>query len=1286
MRRIRRAAKVAWMTTAILAVAFALMLSSVRLLLPLTQHYRAELQEWITEALGRPVEVGRTAARWNRFGPELALFEVVIRDPENTRSVLRFAEMHIGIDLLTALWHFDLQPTAIRVIGSQLEIERLANGRIQVQGIAANTGTEQEGDEAGTAGLAWLFTREHLLLEDLDLTLIDQRRDPKHVRLADIDIELRNNGDRHQLAGRVQLTSAIGDHIEFAANTEGEANAPSQWQGEVFLSVSGLKLAQLARQIPDLQEVLQEGSGNLLVWGNLSQGKLAEMVGRVELAGLEIQNGELNTGYPAITGDFVWRREADGWSGGVNRLILDNGRNAWPASTCAIRWREAQDGQPTAMAATLSYLPVEPLVSLAVALPMVPEEWRTRLVNLQPEGAVENLATQFVNRHPAAYQVAANVHDLGVRRWERFPGATGVSGRLQLDQDGGNLRLNSDALTLELSRWFEQSLPAIEAEAQIAWERTDTGWQFGAEGVRASNADARTVAVAAGEWHRERGVFLDISAHIEEARGSNVSPYLPTKRMPVNTVKWLRRSIVDGHVPGGAFVYRGWGRSYPFLENEGRFHIAFDVEEAVLDYLPEWPRIEGIKANVEFEQASMRIHAETGRSLGVVLSQARADIPNLKRNPTLSVSGNVSTSVVDAVNFLAQTPLTGGFRDTLQELRVTGAAQLELAIDARLKEGAIPRVNGVMAIDKASVAMPGWPAGADAIKGELRFTEHSLTAKGMTARVLKGQAQVDVDVPLGARAKTAKQGTVSARGAVQARELSVLLDHPISKALAGTTKWHAVWQVPSRRGQKNRVEVTSNLQGFAVDLPAPFGKTVKQTTPLNIIVDATQPKQSTVTVRYHQALDAALRFSRGRTTKLARGEVRLGGGTAFLPTEPGVLVSGDIERLPVSDWRRALGGWGKQWDLGATPIQRVVLRIGELILNAKVVKGVRLAVAKEEGYWQGFLAGDGAKGSVRIPLRVSDSPLVLSLDYLKLISLTQEEEEEKNLLSNPRNLPPLEVKIDRLWLDEEELGELMLRSIRVKEGVRIPRFQVSGKTLTVEAQGDWLGDGQRNRSTWEASLKSPDLGKALRTLGYAEGIKGGKTEANVQLSWPGPPSSPDFSGMRGRVSLSVKSGRIVDLDPGAGRIFGLLSVQALPRRLILDFRDLFLKGFTFDEITGQFRIDSGDAYSDDLLVVGPAAKLKVIGRTGLARRDYDQLVKVDPNLAGTLPLAGWAVGGPTVGAVLLFFQKMLGKDFDESSGIYYRVTGSWNAPEVVRVQTEGSTRDEPDPSASNRDR
>ncbi|GAB4359742.1 MAG: YhdP family protein [Gammaproteobacteria bacterium] len=1271
------------MTTAILAVAFAVMLSSVRLLLPLTENYRAELQELIAEAVGRPVRVGRTAARWNRFGPELALFDVEIRDPEDTRPILHFAEMHIGVDLVAAIGQLDFLPTSIRVAGLQLEVERLADGRVGVQGIAADGGSDEANAEGLRGGIAWLFSRERLMIEDLDLTLVDRRRRPERIRLSDIDLELRNSGELHQLAGRVQLTTDIGRQIEFALSAEGPATEPDRWRGEIYLSVSALQLSQVARQVPQLRNALEAGEGDLAMWGELAEGRVGTLTGRLALTGLVLQGETERRRYPALSGNFFWRREASGWAAKISRLVVNDGVNAWPAADYDLRYRAADDRQPLALAARLSYLNIDSLASLVSLVPAVPEKWRTALTEMQPAGVVENLTARIANHRPLLYQVSATVRDVAVQRWERFPGASGVSGILQADQRGGRLNLDSEALSLDLSRWFEHPLPPAKARAQLSWQRTDTGWRFRVEDAEADNADARAIGVAEAEWHKERGLFLDLSVFLEEGRGASISPYLPEKRVPVNTLKWLQRGIVDGRVPRGAFVYRGWGRRYPFSGNDGRLHVDFDVEEAVLDYLPGWPRLEAIKANVEFDQTSMRIRAEAARSGGALLSKVRAEIPNLKNRPTLSLSGMVEASVPDALQFLGETPLTRRFRDTLLELQTAGEASMALAIEARLKKGSTPKVDGRVQITAGRVALPGWPAGVEAIAGELRFSEKWLRAKGLRAKVLARDATVDIDVPIGPYAEKVEQGAVTLRGSADEKGLRTLIDHPVAGALAGSSRWEAVWHVPSREGHRNRLEVSSSLAGLAINTPAPLGKRADERRRLRLTAELTGPGQSRVHLRYGEVLDAALQFARqGGRPYLQRGEVRLGGGNAYLPAQSGLLVSGDLERFPFYEWRRVSGQRSGGWGFGSTPLRRVVLRIGELVLSEKSIRDVRIAVAREGGYWRGVLAGEGAKGSVHLPLRQGRAPLVLNLEHLRLTSLPEPARKPRDLLSDPRMVPPLEIRIDQLWLNGQAIGSVILESSPTAEGLRIRQFRVTGEVLTVDAQGDWQGDAKQNRATWEATLKSPDLGKALRALGYAEGIKGGSTEANLVVSWPGSPATPYLARLRGRVSIKVKKGRIIDIEPGAGRIFGLLSVQALPRRLLLDFRDLFLKGFTFDEINGRFRIDNGDAYSDDLLVEGPAAKLKVIGRTGLARRDYDQLVKVDPNLAGTLPLAGWAVGGPTVGAVMLFFERLLGKEFDESSGIYYRVTGSWDDPKVVRVRSEKTDANEDDPETS----
>jgi uncharacterized protein YhdP len=147
----------------------------------------------------------------------------------------------------------------------------------------------------------------------------------------------------------------------------------------------------------------------------------------------------------------------------------------------------------------------------------------------------------------------------------------------------------------------------------------------------------------------------------------------------------------------------------------------------------------------------------------------------------------------------------------------------------------------------------------------------------------------------------------------------------------------------------------------------------------------------------------------------------------------------------------------------------------------------------------------------------------------------------------------------------------------------------------------------------------------------------------------------------------MDNGQLLEVDPGVGRVFGLLSLQALPRRLILDFRDVFSKGFAFNRIAGDFDIRNGQAVTSNLVMKGPAARITVAGRVGLAERDYDQRVTVIPDVAATVPLVTTLMQGPGVGAVVLLLKKLLEPEIDKAATIRYTVTGPWANPVIDRL-------------------
>jgi uncharacterized protein YhdP len=203
------------------------------------------------------------------------------------------------------------------------------------------------------------------------------------------------------------------------------------------------------------------------------------------------------------------------------------------------------------------------------------------------------------------------------------------------------------------------------------------------------------------------------------------------------------------------------------------------------------------------------------------------------------------------------------------------------------------------------------------------------------------------------------------------------------------------------------------------------------------------------------------------------------------------------------------------------------------------------------------------------------------------------------------------------------------------------------------------------------------LGSMLDAFGFAGIIEGGRTFARIDATWSGAPTAFALANTNGTLEIGVDDGRILDVDPGAsGRLFGLLSLREIPRRLSLDFSDLFKSGMSFNSIKGTFALADGNATTDDLIINSPAADITISGRTGLRSKDYDQEMVVIPRAGVALPVVGALAGGPVGAAAGLVVQTLIGKKLNRAARSRYRVTGSWEKPIITLIGKDIAKGDE----------
>jgi len=151
----------------------------------------------------------------------------------------------------------------------------------------------------------------------------------------------------------------------------------------------------------------------------------------------------------------------------------------------------------------------------------------------------------------------------------------------------------------------------------------------------------------------------------------------------------------------------------------------------------------------------------------------------------------------------------------------------------------------------------------------------------------------------------------------------------------------------------------------------------------------------------------------------------------------------------------------------------------------------------------------------------------------------------------------------------------------------------------------------------------------------------------------------DFATLSGDMNLEASKGQFVKLNPGAtGRLLGLISLQGIPRRLSLDFNDVFSDGFAFDSIGSKMSVQNGVMHTDRLQIDGPAARVVMHGEVDLKQETQHLNVNVQPELGGTAAL-GMAIVNPVAGAATWVASKLLRNPLGQILSYNYLVTGSW---------------------------
>ncbi len=1264
-RRLRVARRGVAYTVALALVLVAVLLGAASQVLPLAESHPQRVAAWLSERAGRPVAFDRVETAWTRRGPLLKL--------DNLRIGAGSQAFTVGDTEMLVSVYAGLLPgrafSELRLRGLDLTLERAADGRWQVRGLP---GQQQAGADPLSAleGLGELQVIGGKLAVVAPSLGIEASIPKVHVRL-------RVDGDRVHAGVRAwpHLDAAPMDAVLDFDRKRGDGRA-----------YAGARQADLAAWTALLRGqgiVVEGGVGRAEAWATLQDHRIAAVAIDAVLDDVALRGSPIEAGAapPRSRFDHVEARAGfrlieGGWRVDASRLRI--GRTGAMQKLDGLL---VAGGERYAVQA--SQVDAGPLFATLALSDRLSPGLRRWLHAARPEAVLRDV--EIAGRRNGPLRAHAVVAGLGFDSVGSAPGLHGLGG--VVDGDGNGFALRFDPLAEVSFDWPEGFgvVHQVKLRGEAGGWRAGDGWRIGTTALR---IDARTkfgsygANARGGLWWQGDGSrpWIDIAADIDDTSVPVAKSFWLRKSMPATAVRWLDTALVAGQVTGGHAVVSGDLDDWPFRNDTGLFEARGRIEGATIRFDEGWPAAQGLQADTVFTGIGFEVTG-AGRLGDVGIRRIRAGIDDYRGGAlTVDAQGQGDASQLLAV--LKQSPLQKEHADTFANVRASGAADVGFALKLPLQRGPGLSIDGSVALKDAKLADARWNLALDQVDGRAVYSRGGFGAEALSVRHEgePGRLSLRVGSPyVRDAANVVEAGLVASMGAAElidrAGEMAWLKPY-----LSGRSRWTlgiAVRKSPPGKPAPATLQLQSDLVGTTLGLPAPLRKAAGA--PLATTIETPLPLGSgDILVGFGDVMAVRARSSKGQTgVRVALGAQRV---DEAAPAS-GLVATGRTDSLDAIDWiALARGGEGE----GKVPLQRIDVTARRLQLIGGTFPDTRVVVAPAA---RGAIAiqaeGAALQGAVLVPANANEA-IAGRLQRVHWRAAAAAARDGANARPDgdtrslpaparapgqadeidPAKIPALTIDIDELRLGNAKLGSAKVRTRPTASGMHIEQLQTRASDHRIDVSGDWSGTGAGASTRLKVDIASEDFGGLLGGFGMENRLGGGEGTVAFDAGWPGSPIAFRLESLEGTLQLDAREGRLLEIEPGAGRVLGLLSLAQLPRRLTLDFRDLFSKGFAFNEMKGTVRFGNGEARSDQLLIDGPAATIDIRGAADLGAQSYDQTIEVRPKAGNLLTAIGAVAGGPVGAAIGAAANVVLNKPLGSLAAKTYRVTGPWKEPKV----------------------
>ncbi|MGS3139469.1 YhdP family protein [Aeromonas sanarellii] len=1247
-----------WLALGVLFVLLAVLVSVVRLGGPLLNQHR---QAVIATLLGESqleVSVEHVGLDWTQRGPALELEGLVIA-PDSGRFSLRLGKVWAHLDFWRSL--NDWKP----VFGQLL----LSDGDIALDLTKPANPASGKGPNQQEALLRFLLTQLSTFdIHDSRLSLTTALGEVRALNIA--QLRWQNRGKRHQGVGKAYLINGVGEStLDLIIDVDAPQVRLDRLKGQLYLGASELDISPMLARI-HAGEPRVTGQLDFQLWSEFEGGRLGNSLlafGNNHLIWQDEVKGEPHR-LDLRGGKIQLRRDGEEWQLASHDVTFKLDGATWLQSRLQLeRMGDRIQGYVPA-------IDLDQVANLSQLVSGLYPELTETLKRTRPRGQLQDLLLQ-ADGDWQGLSLSGQLRGFETRAWHDVPGLQKLDGDFWLTPAGGSARLSLGKGKVDPARHFKEPIPVDSLSARLDWWQTPEGWVLYGQDIALENPDLRLASRFRLELFDHP--FLALTGRIDVKNAAHADRYYPLAVMSDGLVDYLSGAIKGGRAKGADLLWYGEFRDFPYDNGKGIFQVAVPLEQATYEFFPGWQPLTDLQIDLLFQNAGLDMRSRSTRLGKASSDSVHAWIPDLSPGAHLYVDARVEGEGQAVSDYLQDSPLGGSVGKALQEVEIRGPMKGTVKLDIPLDGKGEVQASGDASFHDNRVRIAALDLPLEKVAGRLEYDNEHTRIHNLKASLWNQPLTLDYEgrlLPRGYQADLKFRGSWDSRR--QRRDI------PALELLQGNSNWAGSLglTLPEDKPFSFQLALDSSLQGMGLDLPAPLAKAAGARLPLKVTA---RGRDGSADLRAVLGADVDMQgrlvYGEG-APYMSRVRVNVGQPGARVLQDRPMLLAINQQQADVAGWLGRLTRWlpGKgQETTGNAVVGPAFLpqewwvdgQLARADIGTATLKAVHFTVGPIQQATEVMIDSPDVMGVVRLPL-TDRQPIDARFARIHWsgkgsdLSPDPDARQDKAIMDA---IPWLRFSCVDCRFGELPLGEVKGELVPGANRLDLKGLEMRLAGSTLRGGAEWLARAGQMQTRARLHLDTPNSELLLKRLGFTSPIGDAPGKLALDLNWRDTPYRLSLQTLAGSADYQLEGGTLREVNDKGARLLSLLSLDSLLRKLRLDFRDVFDKGFYFESMSASAKVSQGVVENKDFYMKGAAGNLRGEGIADLVRWQLDYDLSFSPNLGGTLPVVAAFSLTPITGLYVLALSKLLEPVVDVVTRIDFRVSGPLDDPRLIEA-------------------